>query len=264
VAPSAPDTKRVAAAAKILAAARREGQLLDRLPDDAAPRDLADALAIQEALAQRLGVPAAGWKIGATAPLVQAKIGLTHPFHGRVFAGTIYASGIAIPAGAGHNILEAELAVRLARDLPPVRHGYTAESVAAAVGAVIPCIEINRPSFRTPFAMRGLDVIADNGSNAGLVLGAPVADWPNRDLAAVSVVFRLNGAERAKGVGAAVMGHPFAALAWLAGERAGRGAPLRAGEIVATGSMMGFVDAKAGDAAEAEFAGIGTVKLRLG
>ena len=140
--------------------------------------------------------------------------------------------------------------------------------ILACTGAVIPCIEINRPSFRTPFAMRGLDVIADNGSNAGLVLGPPAADWRARDLAAVSVVFRLDSADRAKGTGAAVMGHPFAALAWLADERAARGTPLKAGDIVATGSMMGFVDAKAGNVAEAVFTGLGAgpaiVKLRLG
>ena len=59
------------------------------------------------------------------------------------------------------------------------------------------------------------------------------------------------------------MGHPFAALAWLANERVRLGAPLRAGEIVATGSLMGFVAAKAGDTAEAAFAGLGTVVLRL-
>lgn len=262
--PARPDAKRVAGAAKLLATARREGRLIDRLPEGAAPRDLDEALAMQEALARRLGVPVAGWKIGATAPAVQSKIGLQHPFHGRVFADTVYASGIALPAGGGHNILEAELAVRLARDLPPARRGHTAASIVDAVGEVVPCIEINRPSFRKPFAMRGLDVIADNGSNAGLVLGPTILDWRSRDLAAVAVVFRLNGEERARGVAAAAMGHPFEAMAWLANERAARGAPLRAGEIVATGSMMGFVAAQAGDTAAAEFAGSGTVKLHLG
>jgi 2-keto-4-pentenoate hydratase len=59
------------------------------------------------------------------------------------------------------------------------------------------------------------------------------------------------------------MGHPLAALAWLANERARLGAPLRAGDIVATGSLMGFVSAEAGDRAEAEFPGVGTVALRL-
>ena len=77
--------------------------------------------------------------------------------------------------------------------------------LADAVAAVELCIEINRPSFRSPFAMRGLDVIADNGSNAGLVLGPAVPDWRKRDLAAVAVVFRMNGAELARGTGAAAM-----------------------------------------------------------
>jgi 2-keto-4-pentenoate hydratase len=255
------DSARIETAAEILAAARREGRLIEGLPAAAAPRDLAEAVAIQDALARNTGAATAGWKVGATAREVQAKIGLDHPFFGRVFAGTIHESGATLPAGGGHDILEAELAVRLGRDCTGT--AYDAESIAAAVESVRLCIEINRPSFRAPFAMRGLDVIADNGSNAGLVLGAPVPDWHERDLAAVSVVFRLNGAERARGTGAAAMGHPFAALAWLANERARLGAPLRAGDIVATGSLMGFAAVKAGDTAEAEFSGIGGVVLRL-
>jgi 2-keto-4-pentenoate hydratase len=95
------------------------------------------------------------------------------------------------------------------------------------------------------------------------VLGAPVPDWPSADLAAVAVMFRINGQERARGTGAAAMGHPFAALAWLANERARLGAPLRAGEVIATGSLMGFAAATAGDTAEAEFPGIGTASVRL-
>ena len=252
---------RIAAAAEILAAARRAGRVIDGLPADAAPRDLAEAIAVQDELARRSGARTVGWKIGATAREVQAKIGLTHPFFGRVFAGTLRESGAALPAGNGHNILEAELAVRLARDCPGQDHGV--ETIAEAVEAVRLCIEINRPSFRSPFAMRGLDVIADNGSNAGLVLGRDVPAWRARDLATIAVVFRINGEERARGTGAAAMGHPLAALAWLANERARLGAPLRAGEIIATGSLMGFVAANPGDAAVAEFPGIGAVSVRL-
>ncbi len=252
---------RIEAAAAFLAAARREGRVVDGFPPDTGPRDLAEGIAVQDALARHLGAATAGWKVGATTADVQAKIGLTHPFFGRVFAGTIHESGAALPAGSGHSILEAELAARLARDCPGTSH--TAATIAGAVADVRLCIEVNRPSFRSPFTMRGVEVIADNGSNAGLVLGAPIADWARRDLAAVAVVFRVNGAERARGTGAAAMGHPFAALAWLANERARLGAPLRAGDVVATGSLMGFAPAKAGDTAEADFPGLGAVLVRL-
>src|SRR5688572_8560482 len=197
------DAARIAAAAEILAAARREGRVIEGLPHDAAPRDLAEAIAVQDELARRVGARTLGWKIGATQREVQAKIGLAHPFFGRVVAGTLHESGAALPAGGGHIILEAELAARLARDLPGESHA--AATIADAVAAVELCIEINRPSFRSPFAMRGLDVIADNGSNAGLVLGPAVPDWRKRDLAAVAVVFRMNGAELARGTGAAAM-----------------------------------------------------------
>jgi 2-keto-4-pentenoate hydratase len=252
---------RIATAAAFLLAARREGRLVDALPPDAAPRDLGEAIAVQDELARRSHASTAGWKVGATAREVQEKIGLAHPFFGRIFAGTVQESGAVLPAGNGHNILEAEFAVRLASTLP--RDDHTAATIAASVASVHISIEINRPSFRSPFAMRGLDVIADNGSNAGLVLGLEVPDWRDRDLAKLAVVFRIDGTERARGSGAAVMGHPFASLAWLANERARLGAPLGAGDIVATGSLMGFVAAKVGDTAEAEFPSIGKVSLRL-
>ncbi|MCW5773967.1 MAG: fumarylacetoacetate hydrolase family protein [Rhodospirillaceae bacterium] len=257
------DAAAIEAAVSLLAAARAGGALIERWPDGLAPRDLADALAIQEAWAQRRGTAAVGWKIGATAPALQAKIGLAEPFYGRIFAGTIHAGGTRLPAGGGHNILEAEFAVRLGRGLPRVPGGYDRDDMADAIEAVLPAIEINRPSFRTPFAMRGWDVIADNGSNAGLVLGEAIADWRRHDLAASEVSFRLDGAECARGSGAAVMGHPFAALAWLANARAAQGAPLAAGEIVATGSTVGFAPAKAGQRAVADFGRFGEVSLHL-
>jgi 2-oxo-3-hexenedioate decarboxylase/2-keto-4-pentenoate hydratase len=253
----------IEAAASLLMAARAGAALLEGWPDGLAPCNEAEALAIQSACARRRGVACAGWKIGATAPALQAKIGLAQPFYGRIFADTILAGGASLAAGQGHNILEAELAVRLARDLPGDRGAHDRDSVAAAVEAVFPCIEINRPSFRAPFAMRGWDVIADNGSNAGLVLGPAIADWRRHDLAGIEVSFRLAGAECARGSGAAVMGHPFAALAWLADARVAAGAPLAAGDIIATGSMMGFAPARAGQEAVADFGRFGEVSLRL-
>jgi 2-oxo-3-hexenedioate decarboxylase/2-keto-4-pentenoate hydratase len=254
---------RIAAAARLLAEVRRGGRLIEALPEAAAPRDLAEAIAMQEALAALLGLRANGWKIGATQPDLQAKIGLAEPFFGRVFGGTVRASGADICAASGRVILEAELAVRLGSNFDPRKVDWNARSIDAAIDEVIPCIEINRPSFRNPFAMRGLDVIADNGSNAGLVLGAPIADRRRLDLAAIAVTFRLGGAPMASGIGANVMGHPLAALAWLANDRARRARPLAAGELVATGSMMGFVEAKPGDRAEADFGAHGTVACRV-
>src|SRR6266403_4587343 len=53
-------------AAGLLAEARRNGQRLDALPESCRPATLADAHAIQEATALRLGEAVAGWKVGAT------------------------------------------------------------------------------------------------------------------------------------------------------------------------------------------------------
>lgn len=249
--------------AEILFRARQNGTLLERVADHVMPADEDEAYDAQDALGEYLGMYVAGWKIGATTAPVQKAIGMTEPFSGRIIAGTVHRSGVELPAGNGHNILEAEFAVRLARDLPGEGETYTPENLRAAIHAIHPCIEINRPAFRDPFKMSGLAVIADNGSNAGIVLGDAIDAWPRIDLAAAAVEFRKNDATVARGVGANVMGHPFNALAWLANKRAARGDYLRRGQFIATGSLMGFVGCAVGDAVAADFGKLGTVTMKL-
>ncbi|MGE0733184.1 MAG: 2-keto-4-pentenoate hydratase [Alphaproteobacteria bacterium] len=249
--------------AEILFRARQDGALLERVAEHVMPADEDEAYDAQDALGEYLGLYVAGWKIGATTTQVQKAIGMSEPFSGRIIAGTVYRSGIELAAGKGHNILEAEFAVRLARDLAGEARPYTADDLRGAIHAIHPCIEINRPSFKDPFKMSGLAVIADNGSNAGIVLGEAIENWQRVDLAAASVEFRKNDAVVARGVGANVMAHPFNALAWLANKRAARGDYLRRGQFIATGSLMGFVACAAGDGVAAEFGKLGTVKLRL-
>lgn len=249
--------------AEILFRVRQDGALLERVAEHVMPADEDEAYDAQDALGEYLGLYVAGWKIGATTAQVQKAIGMNEPFSGRIIAGTVYRSGIELAAGKGHNILEAEFAVRLARDLPGEGLSYTADNLRGAIHTVHPSIEINRPSFQDPFKMSGMAVIADNGSNAGIVLGDPIADWQRVDLAAAAVQFRKNAAAVAQGTGANVMGHPFNALAWLANKRAARGDFLRRGQFIATGSLMGFVACAAGDSVVADFGRLGSVAMKL-
>jgi 2-keto-4-pentenoate hydratase len=71
----------------------------------------------------------------------------------------------------------------------------------------------------------------------------------------------IHGVEVGRGTGSDVMGHPHAALAWLANNLAGRGRLLRAGQIVLTGSLVQTVWLAPEDKVVVTVSGLGSVAL---
>ena len=55
---------RITAAASLFAQAWLDGTTIDAFPNDLAPRDLAEAMAMQDAMAAQIGEDIVGWKIG--------------------------------------------------------------------------------------------------------------------------------------------------------------------------------------------------------
>ena len=78
-----------------------------------------------------------------------------------------------------------------------------------------------------------------------------------------AVVCLLHGAEASRGTGERGLGHPLAALAWLANELSRRGDGLKAGEIVTTGTMAKPVGIAPGDTVTCDFGTMGTVSVRF-
>jgi 2-keto-4-pentenoate hydratase len=100
--------------------------------------------------------------------------------------------------------------------------------------------------------------VADNSLAARLLLG----DRPTTgdvDLAREGVELLVDGERRATGTGAAVLGHPADAVAWLADALSARGDALRAGDVVTTGSITEPVPVASGETVVARFSSLGTV-----
>lgn len=250
-------------AAAALAGALGDRRRLDALPEDARPASEADAYRIQDALIAQLGAEPAGWKIGATSRMAQEMLKVGSPFAGRLLARSTYHSPARIPAGLMFmRGLEVEFAFRIGRDLTAGDAPFDQAAVAEAVAALHPAIEIVDSRYHDWLAAGGLQLIADNGCHGALVLGQAVTDWRRHDLAAVETELRLNGESVAAGAGRNVLGHPLAALTWLANHLAGRGGGLAEGELVTTGSTCsGLGWAKAGDRGEGRLGALGVVEV---
>jgi 2-keto-4-pentenoate hydratase len=135
--------------------------------------------------------------------------------------------------------------------------------VAAAVGAVMPAIELadDRNADYASLVRHPLELIADNGWSEGAVLGLPVSSWKDIDLGAVRGVATINGQPVGEGRGAEAMGHPFDSVAWVANHLAAHGRGLLRKDVVITGSLVTSKFPRAGDRVGFSLEGFGTVEL---
>ena len=225
-------------AARALLDLRAAGARLERLDPPLGPRSETEGAAAQRALARRLGAdPPAGFKVGATARTMQEYLGLSGPAAGFIAASGLHASGAALRhADFTRPGVECELAVRLARNLPPAP--CTREQAAEAVGAVMAGIELVENRYGDLKALGTPALVADRVFHAAAILGAGVEAWHGLDLAALPGRMTVDGAPVGEGKGGDLLGHPLECLAWLAGsEVAAAFGGLRAGQVVMLGSV---------------------------
>lgn len=243
--------------AAALRAAYHSGSIAP-LRDALDPADATGAYAVQ-AINTRFwsdaGRRIVGRKVGLTAKAVQAQLGVEQPDFGVLFDDMAIAHGGRLDPGRTlQPKVEAEIAIVLATDLDDVN--ATAATVAAAVRHAVAAIEIvdsRIADWKITFA----DTVADNGSSAFFVLGDAPKPLAGLDLYTCGMVMEINGAVASIGVGAACLGHPLEAAAWLARTLAAAGDPLRAGDVVLTGALGPMVALTPGDRVEAKIGGLG-------
>ena len=107
------------------------------------------------------------------------------------------------------------------------------------------------------------DTVADNASCGVSVLGDRLVDPRDVDLATCGMVLEKNGEIVATGAGAAALGHPANAVAWLANTLGRLGMGLKAGEVVLSGSLGIMVPVQAGDSLRVTIGGIGGCSVRF-
>lgn len=225
---------------------------------------VAQAYEIQLAMVRRRlagGRRVVGKKIGLTSKAMQDLLGVHEPDYGHLLDDMVVPNGQAIPVS---RLLqprcEGEIAFLLKRDL--VGPGVTVAEVLAATEAVLPALEIVDSRVRD-WRIKIQDTVADNASSALLVLGDKLTSVQGLDLRLVGMVLEKNGQVMSTGAGAAVLGHPAAAVAWLANKLGEFGVALKAGEIVLSGALTAALPIAAGDAFRAEFDRLGSASVRF-
>lgn len=241
------------------------GQTLPPLRGVLEPGDVDGAYAVQQINTQywqRSGRRMVGRKIGLTSPAVQAQLGVDRPDFGVLFhdmqvedGGDVAGKGLIQPKA------EAEVALILGKDL--ASEACTPEQVAEATSYATCAIEIvdSRISdWKITFA----DTVADNGSSALFVLGDEKVKLSGLDLYSCGMVLEVNDKIVSVGAGAACLGHPLNAAAWLAQTLAQRGEPLKAGDVLLTGALGPMVAINPGDHVRAVIGGLGTCSFYNG
>lgn len=238
------------------------------LPPALVPRSVAEAYAIQAHYVHQKGTacgPSVGRKIALSSVAMQTMTGLPAPISGRLHCNQVVSSPAGVdPSDYGRLIIEFEIAVRIDRDLVDPGASYDASTVAKAVAALGPALELadDRHADYAHLAGQGLTLIADNAWNQGVVVGTLREDWSCLSINELAGEAFVNGVSVGKGQSADLMQGPLHALAWLANQAAGMGDPLRAGEIAILGSMITSKFPRAGDSIEYRLDGFPPVVLQ--
>jgi 2-oxopent-4-enoate/cis-2-oxohex-4-enoate hydratase len=250
-----------------LYSALRNQQMIDPLSDRAPEMTIEDAYRVSSALLQKRididGEKVIGKKIGVTSAAVQNMLGVHQPDFGYLTDAMVAEEGepLSITDKMIQPRAEGEIAFVLKKDL--IGPGITASDVLQATDFILPCFEIVDSRIRD-WKIKIQDTVADNASCGYFLLGQDAVDPRSIDLSTCGMVLELNGQLASTGAGAAALGSsPVSCVVWLANMLGSLGTPLKAGEVILSGSLVPLQPVKAGDYMSVSIGGMGRTAVRF-
>lgn len=199
-----------------------------------------------------------GIKMGFTSRAKMVQMGLDELIWGRLTDGMREEEGGTIRlSDYVHPRVEPEVAFlmkdRLAGDVTSME----AMAAVAGVAGAMEIIDSRYANFKFDLG----DVIADNSSSSGFVIG----DWhaPGTDIGNLGLVLSINGRAQQIGSTAAILGNPVRSLVAAARLVAQAGECLNPGDIVLAGGATAAIALSAGDHVETQFETLGTVAFNV-
>ncbi|VEF46801.1 2-keto-4-pentenoate hydratase [Bacillus freudenreichii] len=200
-----------------------------------------------------------GKKVGLTSVAMQKMLNVDEPDYGHLFDdmmiennSTIDTTDMIAPK------VEAEIGFMLSEDL--VGPNVTYLDVLMATKYVVPTLEIIDSRIEG-WRIKLIDTVADNGSSAKVVLGDRQTNLENTDLRTAGMALYKNEELIATGSGAAALGHPAEAIAWLANKLHEFGITLKKDELILPGALSAAMAVAAGDYVKADFGSLGSVSV---
>ena len=247
-----------------LETAELEAYDVTKITDDYPQMDWDDAYAIQDTIRARKearGNKTVGLKAGLTSFAKMKQMGVDVPCFGFV------SDYMSCPDGGDiktseliHPKVEAEICV--VTKAPLKGPGCHVGTVMAAIDFVLPAVEVIDSRYRD-FKFDLKSVVADNTSASRFVIGGRSRNVEELDLRTLGVVLEKNGRIAAMAAGAAVLGHPAAAVAMLANHLGRRGQEIPAGTFIMTGGVTEAIAVQAGDSVNVRFQDLGSVSMRF-
>lgn len=251
--------------ARAFVAARREARALTAYPGDR-PSDLAQAYDIQDRAIAIDGRAVAGWKVGKINAPDDARLG-SNRLSGPIFVDTVVEvppdvfAPMPVFAG-GFAAAEAEFLLHVA----PGWNGIL-PSDDAGTRALLDDVRLGVEIASSPYpginADGSLVTISDFGNNAGLVIGAPLADWAAIDLCAIRVKTIIDDEVIGEATAATMLDGPYGAVRFLLANLQQRGFDVSGGLWVSTGAVTGVHPVTMGQHVRAVFGDHGEVLCHI-
>ena len=172
------------------------------------------------------GASRVGWKIGLNIPEVQARLGIRAPVIGHLTTASLVEPGGEFSAhGTANLVAEAEVAVRMGRDVPAEASEDEARDAIAGLAPAIELVDVasDRQDVQA--------IVAGNVFHRGVVLGSPQPAFPAEG---VRATISLDGEERAAADAPDDFAEAVTVTARLLGSA---GETLRAGDWIISGAV---------------------------
>lgn len=230
------------------------------------PADLATAYQCQDLAIDLWPDDVAGWKVGRIPVAIEDQFG-TDRLAGPIFRNTIHRCDsdevLELPVYVGgFAAIEAEFVIVVGSDAPPDKLEWSRDEAAAMMSDLRIGIEMASSPLKTINDLGPPVIVSDFGNNAGLIVGPSIKNWRSRELESMGCEAFIEG--RSVGTGGAfnLTGGPLRSMQFILELAAGRGRPLRAGDLIATGQTTGIHDIESAQTARVDFAADGALACK--
>lgn len=199
-----------------------------------------------------------GVKMGLTSRAKMVQVGVDEVIWGRLTDKMLLEEGGHLSKSAFvHPRIEPEIVFLMKKELSGKVTAVEAMDAVEAIGPAMEVIDSRYENFK--FALT--DVVADNSSSSGLVIG----DWhkPGIDISNLGMRLAVNGQDTKFGSSAAILGHPVRSLVSAARMVAQSGESLMPGDIVMAGGATEAHSLSVGETVSLTVQNLGSVHITV-